>query len=494
MGIKLGLQLIQRAAGPQVAGQAEWPMVLSQVARLEELLHSYQRFLSPEIEGPGVFELGPVLQQAIGLCMIRLGTLGDRFSYLPPPKGVFAHGTSDALTHAVTNVIFNALDAVEEKGSTGRIEVRVMPSVNNDGRIEVRVSDEGIGIAPKIFDQIFEPRFTTKPRDKGSGLGLSIARRMMEAAGGEVVVAEPNDVFRQPWATTEFRITLWAKVPPAEVVESAPTAVTPTVMTAPARRAVLFVEDDTVICAMLKRGLEMSGYAVTTAHTAEKAIALLETLHFDAVITDKNLPGKSGEDVARAVRAKSQQIALVMMTGYASKESAREMQLLRADAYLTKPFEVVDLTRLLGHAIGRRLGQATVLARIKLHPPPTLLEQIALVEPNPADCARLEKLLRDQKLSPRVRDDVLAALDETPGPDALVVNSACLTEPVKQRLLDLQVARPEFRVILISPAESLMESITAILVNASAQLIQPWTDAHAAAELRRGLDPREVLR
>ena len=256
----------------------------------------------------------------------------------------------------------------------------------------------------------------------------------------------------------------------------------------------LLVEDDTSICVMLKRGLELSGYAVTTAGTAEDGIALLQTQRFDAVVTDKNLPGKSGEEVARAVRAQSREVVLVMMSGYSSRESAKQMQLLRADAYLTKPFEIADLTRLLGQVIGRRSGQATVLARIKLSPPPRPVHRIAIVEPHVKDCGRLEKLIREQGLNPQVCADVLAALDASPPPDALVVNSACLTDAIIQRLLTLEVDRPEFRVLLISPVESMSESINAILLNAAVQLVQPWTDDHAAEELRRGLDPREVLR
>ena len=492
MGIKLGLQLIQRAVGDEVSRQAEWPMVLSQVARLEELLKSYQHFLSPGHAGEGVFELGPVMQQAIDLCMIRLKKLGSRFTYVPPPSGVYAHGTPDALTHALTNVLFNALDAVNEKGDTGRIHVSAHPSANDDGRIEVRVADEGGGIAPKIVDRIFEPRFTTKPRDKGSGLGLSIARRMMEAAGGEVTLVERGDAFRQSWAATEFRIALWAQLPSGKMpgVGALP-ATTPK---QDGRRTVLLVEDDTVICGMLKRGLEMSGYAVTTAASAEEALPRVENGRFDAVVTDKNLPGKSGEDVARAVRAKSRETALVMMTGYSSRESAQQMQKLRVDAYLTKPFEIVDLTRLLGQVIGRRMGQATVLARITLSPPPLPVHRIAVVEPNTKDCLRLEKILRALKAEPLLRSDVVEALDELPALDALIVSSSCLTDANKQRLLNLEVSRPEFRVILISPADSMIESINAILLNAAAQLIQPWTDERASEQLRAALDPKEVLR
>jgi DNA-binding response OmpR family regulator len=498
MGIKLGLQLIQRAVGDELSRQVEWPMVLSQVARLEELLKSYQRFLTPDEAGPGEFELGPVLQQAIDLCMIRLKKLGDRFTYHPGPGGVYVLGTPDALMHALTNVLFNALDAVDQQGTTGRIEVRAIPSAKNDGSIEIRVSDEGSGIAPKIAERIFEPRFTTKPRDKGSGLGLSIARRMMQANGGEVALVDGADLFRQPWATTEFKITLWAKVPAAPSAAPEPAAAPATDAAAAipkdARRAVLLIEDDKVICGMLARGVELSGYRVTTAGTAEDAIALLGTERFDAVVTDKNLPGKSGEDVARAVREQSLETALVMMTGYASRDSAAEMQRLSADAYLTKPFEIPDLTRVLGQVIGRRMGQVTMLEQIKAKPPAPPIHLIAVVEPDKTDSVRLVTLLLEQKLKPMVREDVLAALDESPPPDALIVNSSCLTEPVKQRLLNLQLARPELRVVVISPSDGLADLVSAIQLNAAAQLVQPWTDEVAAKALRRALDPKEVLR
>gem|GEM_PF-2188655 len=465
MGIKLGLQLIQRGAGEAVSKQAEWPMVMSQLARLEELLRSYQRFLSPEAAGPGLFELAPVVQQAIDLCQLRLKRLGAKFSYEPPPSGVFAHGGPDALTHALTNVLFNALDAV---GDAGRICVRVCSSAKHDGRIEVRVSDEGTGIAPAILERIFEPRFTTKPVEKGSGLGLAIARRMMEAAGGEVGVVERADPLRLPWATTEFRILLWAKV-------DAPAAVAPSPQN-DALPTVLLVEDDVAIGPMLQRGLELGGYAVTTVRTAEEAMPLLKSQRFDAVLTDKNLPGASGEDVARAVRAASEDTALVMMTGYASRESVRELQAQRADAYLLKPFELPDLQRLVGQVIARRRNQPKVKrAAVK----------VVVVEPDANDCARLEKLLLGMKVQPMVRGDVLAALDEAP--DALIISSGRLTEAIKQRILALEVERPGLRVVLLSPFESMTESINAILLNAAGQLVAGWSDEAAAAVLQRAL-------
>jgi signal transduction histidine kinase len=81
------------------------------------------------------------------------------------------------------------------------------------GGVEVRVSDEGVGIPEENRGRIFEPRFTTKPVRRGSGLGLHVARRLMSRYGGEVFLVNEEDPARLPWAVTEFCIA----VPPPPV-------------------------------------------------------------------------------------------------------------------------------------------------------------------------------------------------------------------------------------------------------------------------------------
>jgi len=90
------------------------------------------------------------------------------------------------------------------------VEVRVLRAPGEEGRTQVRVVDEGIGIPPAARRRLFTPRFTTKPRGKGTGLGLAISRRMLRAAGGEVRLAREDDPARRPWATTELVVDLAA--------------------------------------------------------------------------------------------------------------------------------------------------------------------------------------------------------------------------------------------------------------------------------------------
>ncbi len=86
----------------------------------------------------------------------------------------------------LVNLVVNAVDAIGERN--GSITVDVHPS--NDGtRVVCEVRDTGSGIAPEHLERIFQPFFTTKPEDKGTGLGLPVARGIVESYGGSLVAS-----------------------------------------------------------------------------------------------------------------------------------------------------------------------------------------------------------------------------------------------------------------------------------------------------------------
>jgi len=96
-------------------------------------------------------------------------------------------GQAEALQQALLLVLLNAADAVA--GSADR-RIRVSAGVKGD-RVQLRIEDSGPGVAPELGARIFEPLFTTKPRGQGGGLGLTIARRMLEGMGGTLELAQP---------------------------------------------------------------------------------------------------------------------------------------------------------------------------------------------------------------------------------------------------------------------------------------------------------------
>lgn len=132
---------------------------------------------------------------------------------------------------------------------------------------------------------------------------------------------------------------------------------------------VLIVEDDNSVREFLKRGLEKMGYQPKVAGDAASAIALLQEERFHVVITDKNMPGtdhpeEGGLDVLRFAKKSSPACAVMMITAYATVESASEAMRLGAFDYVSKPIRLPELREKLARIISYQctLNPADTLA------------------------------------------------------------------------------------------------------------------------------------
>jgi signal transduction histidine kinase len=200
MGILAGLELLQRKLGLEGSAMPELQMVVAQAQRLHEMFRTWEELLNGGT-AKTPFLVGDTVKRAVDLMSWRLRRLGDRFALEAPQKPVWAMGVPNAVVHAVTNLLANAIDAVESQ--PGRVQVRVITDTSG---VEVRISDEGCGIPAEVKDRLFTPRFTTKPPGRGTGLGLHIARSMMERSGGKVWLVDEADPGRASWARTEFAV------------------------------------------------------------------------------------------------------------------------------------------------------------------------------------------------------------------------------------------------------------------------------------------------
>jgi C4-dicarboxylate-specific signal transduction histidine kinase len=208
MGIKAALHLLARELGERLTRLDDWHLAVSQVARLEEIFDSCQQFMQEAPSEARPFEAGPVVLRALTLLGFRTRRLGARFVVAIPRELPAVLGAPSALLHALTNVVANALDAVEDQAERARVEVRLLTSADAPGRLQVRVSDSGCGVPAPLRERIFEALFTTKPTGKGTGLGLYTARRLLRPFGGVVQLLADDAPSRQPWAATEFSIEL----------------------------------------------------------------------------------------------------------------------------------------------------------------------------------------------------------------------------------------------------------------------------------------------
>ncbi len=203
MGLQAGIELLSRELGPALASSEGFQLIVVQTQRLEQLMLGFRDLFAAD-GLPERFALQPVVERAVGLLRFRLRRLGPRFSLRDAPADLFCKSRPGALLHALTNLLNNAIDAVEQAGGTGRIEVRVLATAS--GPLQVRVSDEGAGIPAELRARLFVDSFTTKGPDKGTGLGLRIAREAIQRGGGTVRLVDENDPERAPWARTEFCI------------------------------------------------------------------------------------------------------------------------------------------------------------------------------------------------------------------------------------------------------------------------------------------------
>jgi DNA-binding response OmpR family regulator len=122
------------------------------------------------------------------------------------------------------------------------------------------------------------------------------------------------------------------------------------------RRYLLVVDDEEVIRRTLRRYFEHHGYEVAEAPDLAEARASLRTRAPDGVLLDKNLPGGSGVEFISEVRQAHRGTVVLVITGYASPQSAARAQELGADGYLAKPFRLEEAKVALEAALARRVS------------------------------------------------------------------------------------------------------------------------------------------
>jgi DNA-binding NtrC family response regulator len=124
---------------------------------------------------------------------------------------------------------------------------------------------------------------------------------------------------------------------------------------------VLVLDDEAIVCERLQRHLEKNGFSVETFTASEQAIERLAAKRFDVVVTDLKMPGPTGLDVLHFLRDNAPGTQVVIITGFATIEAAREAEWGGVYEFVTKPFDLETIVDVVGKAArraGRRRAQA----------------------------------------------------------------------------------------------------------------------------------------
>jgi CheY-like chemotaxis protein/anti-sigma regulatory factor (Ser/Thr protein kinase) len=231
-------------------------------------------------------------------------------------------------------VLMNLLaNAVKYNRSRGQVTVHA----TGDGHaVRISVSDTGPGIGPADRERVFEPftRLASASGVEGNGMGLAVSRKLMELMDGAIGVEEALG------GGARFWITLPSGSGPA--ARNAPSSAPPLTGRRPTG-TVLCVEDNpanmTLIKAMLKR---VTDCRLLCAESGEEGMTMIRAEHPDLVLMDINLPGISGHDALRMLKADpdTARIPVVALTGNALPDQVKEGLAAGFAEYLTKPFRM----------------------------------------------------------------------------------------------------------------------------------------------------------
>jgi two-component system, cell cycle sensor histidine kinase and response regulator CckA len=235
-------------------------------------------------------------------------------------------GDAAALREALTNLVFNALDALPEGGTI------TLRAVEQRSAVLLEVVDTGHGMSPEVSARVFEPYFTTKG-ERGSGLGLAIVFGIVEQHGGAI------DVASEPGKGTRFCLSF------PRAGEPAPAPPSRRQVEEPGRALrILVVDDEPSLGRLAAHILGSHGHQVTVELSAERALEHLANAPFDLVVSDLGLgTGMNGWDLAAQVRERWPGSGFVLVTGWGAALELAEARLRGVQAIVAKPYRAAEL-------------------------------------------------------------------------------------------------------------------------------------------------------
>jgi signal transduction histidine kinase/CheY-like chemotaxis protein len=306
---------------------------LTHMVRLVDDLLDVSRITSGKlIMRKQAIELAQVVQSAVDTAQPLLDERRQAITIDLPTEPVHLQGDAIRLSQVFSNLLNNAAK-FSEPGK--RVELR---ATRAGGTVRVRIADEGIGIAPEMLTSIFE-MFTQgdvgERAQNGLGVGLALARRLVELHGG-TIVAESDGAGRG----SVFTVTL-----PVAAPDTKELGVSVSENTVTRARRILLVDDNIDFVASLSILLEGLGHEVRMAHSAAEALQTAREFRPELGFLDLGLPDVSGYELAAALRAQPESAAMVLVaiSGWGQE---RDRQLSRDAGFalhLVKPAELASI-------------------------------------------------------------------------------------------------------------------------------------------------------
>ncbi len=264
-----------------------------------------------------------------------------------------AHADSGAVEQILLNLATNARDAMPEGGRL-TIEVKsdwlddgyhaIHPWVEPGSYVSITVSDTGIGMDEATKERIFEPFYTTKPPERGTGLGLAMIYGLVKQHKGHVHVY--SELGRGTTIKVYFPVASeFARTSQLRRDEAEPEG---------GSERILVVEDELAIGRATRRALESHGYRVLMARDGEEALEIVRQRGstIDLIVSDLVMPRLGGRQLYEALQSEGFSIPLMFTSGYAHRDIQECAELDQEVPFLHKPWTLAELLRAVRQALG----------------------------------------------------------------------------------------------------------------------------------------------
>ena len=284
------------------------------------------------------------IERAVEIARPVIDAGGHRLDLVAPAGALLVRGDLTRLAQVFSNLLINAAKYTLSQGKI------TLATERHGDDVVVRVTDTGIGLGPDQLPRIFEmfgQLDSAQGRSQGGlGIGLSLARRLVEMHGGDISAASDG-----PGQGSAFSVRL----PLASATDDATTPIVQTPAAIGPARRILVVDDLRDSADSLALMLETMGHCVRVAYNGEEAVAIGASFLPEVALLDLGMPEVDGYELCRCVRAApwGRTMTLIAQTGWGQGEDRRRTREAGFDHHLVKPIDPDVLDALLVAAFGK---------------------------------------------------------------------------------------------------------------------------------------------
>jgi PAS domain S-box-containing protein len=318
--------------------------VLKAGHRAKDLVKQILAFSRKSEQDKKIILLTPIIKEALRLLRASLPTTIEIKQNLEPnPDAIFADPTQ--IHQVLMNLCTNSAHAMGDKG--GILEVYLhnvnlnikaaaqYPELDPGPYVKLSIRDTGCGMDSATMQRIFDPYFTTKELDKGTGMGLAVVHGIVKGHGGGIHVE--STVGEGTCFDILFPVIKRPIISETEELKALPTG----------NETILCVDDEEALIELGKNMLKKLGYRVETRTLPVEAIEVFKAApdKFDLVISDMTMPSMTGVSLAKKLMKIRPEIPVILCTGYSEQIDAIRSKEMGIKGFLMKPFTIRELSK-----------------------------------------------------------------------------------------------------------------------------------------------------